>query len=834
MASTNYPANYVRFTDQQTKQLNVVLCIDGLDQCFGMVPTFTRVRYGDPGIFYGQAGLVYGGLRLDDTTAAWIMSESSLSLQQRLEPEQGRASISQLTFQIIDKDGRVSKIVSPGGGVLPEILGRAVTVRLGYVETSFPEDYSIVFRGIITGVTIQAGRVSLVIGDPGQKRRSACFKVAKTELAAGIDAVTTSIPVEDSTGFYDPIVDENATAFLARKVRPYLRIEDELMGYGFGALTPTLITVDGRGGVYSRGTTAAPHGINQEVGHAIALTDNAITLALKVMLSGWNGPWKTGVLAAAYGTPVDPNVTFTPQVILLPENVDASLDYGLVIGDTVTVVGSIAGNDQDYIITGFGDAFDQPNRLIYTDLPLNLENPANGSLSFRSKYDVLPTNAGVKLTPEFVDVKTHESIRDSFFSGTENVMDFYITDQQTAKEFCEKELYLPLGAYSLTRYGRLSIGYTKPPIAQSDLVFLDYTNVTQPEAIQIERSLNTRKFFNEIQYEYDKADAGNFQSVLRVLDTDSLNEIGMLTLLPISASGVKTTQGGGILAARVARRLLTRYKTSAVQITLSTLWNPGALIEVGDVVCLTDNGELKITNFETGERKLGQQLFEVLDRTMDIKTGKVSLKLVAGIASNINDRYATISPASQISSTDTTFSQVRVKNSFGRASNEWQKWEDFIGQKVLIHSPDYTDSAEVVLQSLNAVDPYILEFASALPFLPGEDYLVEIPNYPTSTDKTENSLYKLLHAFIDPTLQVTVGLGPNIFSVAPADVPYFIPGLPVTVHSADYSNDGPESTTQQVVGNDIILNSNLSFTPAAGDLIELIGFPDGQGPYRLL
>jgi hypothetical protein len=67
------------------------------------------------GLTYGQSGLVYGGIITDDTIRPWISLESSLTISQRLEPEQGRASISQMSLTIIDKNGEVSKILSPLG-----------------------------------------------------------------------------------------------------------------------------------------------------------------------------------------------------------------------------------------------------------------------------------------------------------------------------------------------------------------------------------------------------------------------------------------------------------------------------------------------------------------------------------------------------------------------------------------------------------------------------------------------------------------------------------------------------------------------------------------------
>ena len=837
MSATQYPDNYVLTTAAQTKQLNIVLCIDGLSTCFSVANTYTRIRYGDAGIYYGTPGVVYGALRLRDDVKSYLSFDSGMTLSQRLEPEQGRASISQFSFTLIDKDGYVSQVVSPGGGLLNEILGRAVTVRMGYLNNSYPEDYFVVFRGIITNVQIVAGKVNLSIGDANQKRRSATFKVAKTTLTADITSSQLNIPISSIVNFYDLIIDESPATPNLWSVKPYVIIENEIIPYGYGAISGNTITAYSRGGVYARGTSAAAHANGTNVTNGIEINGHPINLALRIMLSGWGGqPWKTGVICTALGLVIDGTVTPAANVIVLPPATDADIEYGLVINDRVQISGSTAGNDGTYTITAFGTCEGFSNRLIYISSNLAIENPASSvTLSFYSQFDVLPNNAGLALTPNDVDVKTHIKYRDTVFVGTEYFMVLYITSQQTGKAFIESEMYLPMGAYSLTRYGRLSMGYTKPPIAADKLVVLDANNVVNPQNISVSRGLNNRKFYNEIQFQYDATDAGNFQEVVRSVDTDSLTKIGILQLLPIASQGLKAQYGGGILANRICNRLLTRFRQAAFDVQLSTFWNPGTFIEAGDGVVLRDGGYLHLTNFANGTRDLGSQVLEVTDRTIDLKTGQVKLTLTSALGNILDARYAVVSPSSQISATGTTTSQLKIKPSYGNTVDEILKWTQLVGIDLLIHDYTFTHVETRTLTGISSTQPDTLLLSSPLSFLPGEDYIIDVARYGSGTDPAYNSLAKAVYCFMDPTLTVLAGLSTTQFTVSLSDLAKLSLNASIFIRSDDWSVKSPDVKVSQIISpNTVVVSDSVGFTPSAGQKIELVGFLDSGGAYRYL
>lgn len=837
----DYPLQYQLFNTYQSKNLNIVVEIDGVGVFFSSSDLYTRIRYGDPDINYGDPGLVYGGLRkltnLDGSPAyqSYLsLDASSLTLNQRLEPEQGRASVSMLTLGFIDKDGYMSKVISPGI-IVDEILGRNVTVKLGYIQTSFPEDYYTVFRAIVSQATSNAGLVTLQLSDSNAKRRQDLFYTATTTLFGDIDAVTTTIPVAANQDFHLPILGPNGS--YDPSVVCYLQIENEWIQYdalGFGLNQFTNVI---RG---ARGSVAAAHTDTTTVTCAITLQGHAIDLALKLMLSGWGGNWIDGVALYGLAQTTDPILMNQPNAIILPNNIDADQNYGLVTGDYITISGAAnPSNNKTCKVLDFGDLFGEPNRIIYTDTTFISETPTTGTMAIRSQYDTLPDTCGLMMEPFVIDIARHLEIKNLFLIGSENDYRFFITSQQTGKDFLEGEIYLPVACYSLTRFGRMSLGITKPPIADERLQYLTQDNITDPEKIAPNRSINNRKFYNEIQFYWDVDDSGAPTSAIKFLDSDSLTLIGISSVLPITSMGARTDLGSNTLFERRAEFLLTRYKRGAVSFKVTVNWEVGSQIEAGDVVALVDNGNLHITNFSTGERNIGTQLFEVTERVLDLKSGNCNLLLVAGVGAEATDRYGTISPSSNLDVGSTT-STLTIMDSYGALypGNESRKWKDYGGQNIIVHSFDWSFLEETTLLGISPTNRYQLLIDPPLSIPPPSGYIVDIPPYVTSPNPLDAQIYKVIHAFQTPQVTATHGFSVSAFSVASGDINKFFANGFVRVHDYAYTYDSGDVqiSAVDVTANTIYTKTSLGFVvPASGSLIDLIGFSfDKGGPYRLI
>lgn len=785
-------------------------------------------HYGDS-IFYGDVGLVYGGERLSmDNIKPYLMLDgSSLTISQKLEPEQGRASVTQLSLAFIDKDGYMTKVLSPGV-IIPDVLGATVNVYLGYSGLTFPSDFLRVFRGVVSDVRSQIGKVTISLSDPNIKRRQTLFSAPKGSLSADIDSSVTTIPVTNPSVFYASILGPNGGVDPATK--QYVKIEDEFIQYtGISGSTLTGCT---RG---SRGTTAAAHTNTTEVDGFIQIQDNAMSLALKLMLSGWDGPFVSGVSLLALGE--NPDTGPQAQSIAFPSGVDVCDTYGLVLGDYITISGaSNPANNGNYVITGFVTVSGTTNNVVKcASATFITENPANALGALRSQFDTLPVDCGLGLAPSDVDVAGHIELRRTFLNSTNYTYQFLIADQeQSGKTFIESEIYLPIGCYSLTKRGQLSVGLTHPPIGEATLPILNENNILEPQNVVVSRGTNNRKFFNDIRYEYDEDDAGNFNSILSDIDSASLSVIGLASQLPITSRGAKTAVGTNNILTKQAQLLLTRYKTGAVLIDLKTNWKTGSLIEAGDVVAVQDGGKLQLSNFQDGSKDLGFQLYEVQDRRLDMRTGNVTLQLVAGVGGSASDRFGLISPSSTIASGTT--SQITIQDSYGSVypGNEPLKWVNYVGQRVLVHSSDYTQSQEVTFVSQDPVNAYIMNLSPNLGFTPAAGYVLDISPYPTSADPIIDAMYKSQFAFWDPYVQVATGISTTQLTVGPGDAAKFLVGAYVRVHNGSFTQDSGDLRVTAVSGVTITVSASMGFTPTSSDFIDLIGFADSGGAYRIL
>lgn len=827
--ANNYPQGYLDLNSVSTKSLNVVCEIEGSPYLFSLVPTFKKIRYGDPGLYYGKPGVVYGGLNQLDNVKPILSIDSNLVISQKVEPEQGRASAATFSLSFIDLDGFMSNFISPGQQ-LDDVLGnKEVKLYLGYANSSFKEDYFVFFRGYITSTTVAPTKVTLQITDGNFKRKQQIFFFSKTALSSDIDDTVTTIPVNKTIGFCQRIMGPDGT--YDTSVKTYIKIDDEFMEYGTSVLDPSFFTVT-RG---ARNTAPAAHSISTEVDNFVQLQGNMIDLALKVQLSGWNDVWKSGIAISSFNQ-TNSVLGIVPSSLILPDNVDAIDDYGLSPGDYLYVTGSsVPANDQTLIVRSFFDVNGYPNKGIVVDKTTYFEIPSTAVFSIRSQYDTLPISMGSKLRPTDVDVNRFQSIRTIFFSQNDNRLRFLINQPQSGKEFIESEMLLPLGGYSVTRFGRISISATKPPIADERSTILDVNNIVDPHNIQVSRSLNSRRFFNDIQFSIDYDDAGNSRNVIAKIDTVSLNVIGIPSVLPIDSKGLKTDLGAASAIDRRGGYLLRRFKDAAYEINLKVNFAASSIIEVSDSIALYDNGTLFITNLENGTRDIGAQLFEVIQKSLDLKTGQSQLTLLSSLGFLLTDRFAGISPSTLVDTGSTT-SVVKIMDSFGSPypGNEQKKWTDFLGEQIVFHSYDYSYQETTTLVGFDPADKYSMFVSPSLSSPPPAGTIIDIPFYPVGTDPLEQQKYKLFFAHQSPSLVVVSGLSNTSFTLSPTDALRVQVGGSIQVHNTSYSLLSDEVIVLSVVGTTVTVDTDLGFVPAAGYLAEAIPYADGSGFYRIL
>lgn len=829
------PPKYERFNTLQNKQVTLVVQIEGVATLLSNRPIYTTARYGDP-IFYGDPGLLYGGLRLVPGVEDILsLDGSSLTISQRIEPERGKGSISIMSLGFIDKNRFMSHLISPGGGVVDEILGKRVTVFAGFVELSYPEDYFQVFYGYISGVTSRAGLVTLQLSDPSWKKKSQLFYTSKTSLTAPIGVLDTTIPVGTNADFHKQILGPDGSYDPA--VKTLIKIEDEYMQYS--STEPTTATQFVGVSRAAQGSTLATHAAGKSVSACVQIEDHAVDLALKTMLSGWGTYWTSSVPINAFVKTFDPILGDVANAIIFSVQTDVRKDYGLVVGDYVTVSGASNGANNVTLktIKSIFDVGADGNRAIVLDDTTALvgEFPTSATLSFRSKYDVYPKSCGLKMTPQEVDVERHEYYKSVFLQQNDNSYRFLIEKETNGKTFIETEIYLPLGGYSVTKNGRTSMNLIRPPLPEESLTFIDADSILNPQDLAPARSTNTRKFYNEVDVSYDLATDGSYESVNRTVDADSISLIGITSVLPINSQGLRTDKGAETVVRRRAKQTLSRFRRGAVEMKVEANWEKAVQIECGDVIAVRDEGGLQLTNFETGERDVVVDLYEVQGRDLDFRSGKITLQLVAGILFELSDRYATISPSSVIDLVYST-SRFRITSSYGAkfGSQEYRKWTDYVGLPIRVHNYNETISEVTTFTSQDLIDPNIITVDPPLSFLPSAGQIIDIDFYPTSTDYEVEKTYKVIHAFLTPSVVITGGISNTSFTVGSGDIAKFQVDFPVRVHNYDYTIDSLELKVTSVFGLIVTVSQDMGFTPSAGQRADYLGYADGKGPYRFI
>lgn len=812
---------------QPVKEPNIVLKIDGLDTVFGasIVRKFVRIgdgsEIGDPEI-NSLAYYIGGYNALEDQDNLITLDGTSTSIKQTLNTDKGEgSSISTLSVALID-DGFVSRLISPGV-FFDDILQRKCLVYMG-LGGAFPDDYTVIFRGVVTDLVSDAGKTVLQINHPDDKKRTNIFKRVETKTNNALlqfftlDDVLAVVMLDSVVNFLQKIQGPNGSydpAFFS-----YIKIDDELIQYDriieqssltatitiaspavvtrvahglvnnepitfstTGAL-PTGLTVGTtyyvknktndtfqvsltpagaaintsgvQSGVHSivltprlqgcvRGalsSIAASHDDDADVSSFYRLADNGVLLALKLMLSGDVDDLAERAVSSINvgdGTRVENSLYF--------KGIDVATEFGIVVGDyldelsgsqfpandvtQIEVLEIIRGDEGDFVVVDVAltdDSFIETDNEIFAQ--------------FRSQYSTLPD--GCKMLPDEVDVAQHVELYNRFLNSVS--YDFYLKEEiQSGKEFLDKEIYLPMGAYSLPRKARSSMGYHIGPIPGQSMPTFDETNIKMASKVQLKRSSN-RNFYNEIVYRFDDdALEERFRSGFIVISEDSKNRIpGPNRTLMIDSKGMRSSLQGEVIALTHGLRRLRRYQYGAETLSFSVMFRDGYQVEIGDII-LVDGSALFLPDTKLQTKGLAPRMYEVINKDFQLKTGDIKLE-VMDTNFNGQGRYGLLSPASfvkeGISTTEFTI-EASFRHKFG--ASEFKKWRSLKNCSVRVRSVDFSTSDDTTIVSATSNRIVV---SPALSFVPTAGMLMEFTHY-DDADVTQQQ--KLLYAFMKDT-----------------------------------------------------------------------------------
>ena len=795
-------------SEQTNIKINIIAEIEGFDLKFGTIDINRDLLFDDADQTF-DSGLTFDGDIVDPQSRPWINLEGSTkNITSQLNLDKGIEAVRSFTLDVLDKDGELSTIFTPGHTV-SDLLVQKAKIYLNLAGSTHPIDSLLIIEGIIGQYTFTGkGTCKIVVDHAAQLKRQEIFANHATELDGNINSAATTISVIDASGFLTP-----TTEFLT-----YVRIGDELIQYT--GITNNDLTGCSREQLNT--SSPAQHADDTEVTSFYRLQGNAIDLALKIMLSG--GGYSLSKTVTAFNQIT--SSLFVQDAILFDVS-DIGTEFGLVVGDHVQITGSSNNNITTTVKSVH--KIDTTTSYIIVNSTLTTDTEETATVKFKSQYDVLVEGAG--LLSSQLDVQSHLDIFD-LFSGNFAPMDFYLDEPVKVDEFVNQQLYRPTNLYSVPG-NKISVKMTLPPLSDIYTKTLNSGNVVNPNIINVNRSVNKYHFNTVVfKYDYDRLDLDKPKTGKIFLNNDSLTRIGAgKKVFKIESKGFRrntlTSQNLDI----AARRYLDRYKFAAESFSIEVFFS-NIDIECGDVVIVDG---VNIYDSDKGSRDFGPKLFEVINKSVSIGKSTIKLDLLS-TSFGLDGRFGVVSPASKVGASATTTS-IPLKSSYGFESEEYEKWESHIGATVRVHSNDwsYNETATITGFSETEENTMLIDGLSGAPL---EDYIVDSSNYNDSTGSAA-TLLKDLYVYLNPTVPVASVANAKTFTVTSSFVSKLFVGAFVEVHKSDYTNksEGKIASITSTGGSTetVVLEEDLSFTPASLDRIQLIGFSSDQGkPYRIL
>lgn len=814
----------IEFTDtaralsQQTNvKTNMVLEIEGVTDVFGTIDVKKYIRIGDDGLLIDGSWTI-GGFRVDPNSQNIVNYDKGTSkkISQILRPDKFEGNQTSTFVVSLTDINEKATILSSRGGVLDDLMGKRVALWQGFDDSGWKQDYVVFMRGRIQSIESGPTYVSLHIKNTEENKRRKIFRQRQTTTTGAITAGPVStIGVTTIGVFTDPSTAGRVNGDPEDQLDFLARIDNEY--FSFTGISGSDLTGVTRGVL----TTEADHDSGASIQTAYRFTGPMMQIALRIMLSGWNGPHDSGVEVDNINV-ID--VSNNVQNALLFKNVDVEAEFGVVEGSYVTLTGSASNDFTNRVVSAVvRTALDS---YVIVDGPdLTDEIDTAGTVSFRSQFDTF--GQGLRMHPNELDISKHLEIFNTFLSTFE--IDIIVDEIANAKEFIDRELYGIFGCYSILRKGRSSVNFQAVPLPGNRIFELNQDCVVNPEKLKIRRDL-TKYFYNSIDYKFEKNyDSGQFDRVEN-FESDKSKEQIIETDAPltITANGVRASLNGQTLASRTAARFLARYQFGAEFVTgIEVQKSPGFEMEIGDVVLL-DTASLKMTDYDEGSRSGNVKVFEIMNKSFD-QEKSVTVIDILNTAFSTDTRFGRIAPSSNIGAGSST-TKINLVKSYGTPffKQETFKWADYVGQTVRVRRQDYSQVAET---TLNVVNDGSLN-VDALPWTPSEGDIVTAPFYNTDTDPNVLAFWKAKHCYLGKKILVASYISQTQFTVSAGEIQFFQVGQALLIHDQNYSNQSPVTEIEDITGTTITIKDATGFVFDSTFIVRYASFPDSGFAYR--
>lgn len=801
-------------SEQINKEPMLILKIEGSQYIYGSADVFENAKWDDPRITWdNEIGVTWDGEIAREDSKPYIMIKGKTTkklAQQLLVDKGGSGSVAVMTIDLVDYKGEVAQDLS--FDQIGDPLGKKAEVYMSFVGGRFPQDAIPIIRGFVDDLRYNAGSIAVSVSLSTNLLRQSTFEQYKSVLTAGIDGVTTTIPVESVGGLF-----ESADALTT-----YIRIDDEIMEVT--AINANDFTV-----IRSRlGTIAAVHNIEADVSSYYTLEGNPLDLALKLLHSKEGNEFKETDFEATNINRISVSEVVDGAIIF--DYYDIEEGTGLVPGDLIQLPGSLL-NTGTYTVESFVQ-LNTGKSYILVEESLVEETGVNYTLHIKSKYNVLPDGIGMDV--DFVDTAAFEyekSINQAAFE------DYFLRLKDTisdTKEFIIKELFRPQAIYLIPRKAKTSCKVTAPPFTVEDIPLLNTRNVYDMTKIEMRRSTH-QYLINNVIYRYDEGVLTE-DFFAKYIDYNqefpNLDVVGRKRL-EIDSKGLQRTPQALQAIQRFSTRILNRYKFGARYIrNVKVLLSVGLRIEIGDVVFFGGEDTL-LVNLQTGSRDLPVAQYEVINKDLDATKGIVVLELLE-TGFGIDGVFAVFSPSSLVDANSTT-EKIFLDRLWDTSqyTTEREKWDRWIGLPIRVRSQDYTYDEVTTLSAYDPITNNGILVDPPLPTPPLEGYIVELAKYGEYGDTDLENMAKLTYCFTMPSTLLTAVTDDKTFDVDPTEIGKFEVGMQVNVHSTDYVRDSITRFIDDITSNTITLNDDLDITPQIGDRLEVYAFANAKG-YRII
>jgi hypothetical protein len=286
-----------------------------------------------------------------------------------------------------------------------------------------------------------------------------------------------------------------------------------------------------------------------------------------------------------------------------------------------------ANSNNDYYFT-CSDISARLSQVVYTlgddGLPIDSSNPKTLlGHPLDILLDILVTKIG--LAAGFVDSTKIMAYRDGIFNGAR--FQFNLTQAPAAADFIKNQLLKPLGGYLwVNSFGKISVNFfypLSPPAAVATLNEDVFDSI--PEAEQVD-------LVNTVQFQFDKDDGpggtgNNYMSQDTETYAASVAKYGQYGETVIAADGLRSSLQGFLVSKMVSRMIFMRYGLKGLkfdQYAPVNTWQAMRL-EPGDIVAVS---HAKVPDRVAGVMGISGKLFEILDRSMDLAQGQVTLTML--------------------------------------------------------------------------------------------------------------------------------------------------------------------------------------------------------------